>query len=131
MLYADQEGVKKVFRPYLDFCDETSFWFWKSSNIVSMRDNVMRCRDLIGADKDMLLGLYMWDYSLSAPVPVDRMAMQLENAASFLSDGTIDGLIFHPTYAAALDVPGVNLAKEWIRAHGDDRCAIQIGNKRV
>ena len=29
------------------------------------------------------------------------------------------GLVFHPTYSAALDVPAVNLAKQWIRAYGD------------
>ena len=121
VLYADQEGVKKEFKRHLDFCDETSFWFWKSSSIVTMRDNVRRCRDLIGPDKDLLLGLYMWDYTLGAPVPADRMEQQLENATSFLADGTVSGLIFHPTYAAALDAPAVNLAKEWIRAHGDDR----------
>ena len=44
-----------------------------------------------------------------------------DHAASFLADGTVSGLIFHPTYAAALDAPAVNLAKKWIRAHGDDR----------
>jgi len=31
----------------------------------------------------------------------------------------ITGLIFHPTYAAALDVPAVKLSKEWIAAHGE------------
>ena len=30
-------------------------------------------------------------------------------------------LIFHPTFAAALDVPAVRLSKEWIAEHGDGK----------
>ena len=119
VLYADQEGVRPEFKEQLDLFDETSFWFWKSSSIVTMRDNVRRCRDLIGPEKDLLLGMYMWDFTLGAPVPADRMEMQLENAASFLADGTVTGLIFHPTYSAALDAPAINLAKKWIRENGE------------
>ena len=48
------------------------------------------------------------------------MEMQLSFARKFLADRTVTGLIFHPTFAAALDVPAVNLSKEWIRSHGED-----------
>ena len=37
-----------------------------------------------------------------------------------LREKVVTGLIFHPTYSAALDVPSVNLAKQWIRSHGED-----------
>jgi len=33
----------------------------------------------------------------------------------------VPGLIFHPSFAAALDVPAVKLAREWIAAYADDR----------
>ena len=84
-----------------------------------MADNVRRCRDFIGPDKDLLLGLYMWDFTIGAPVPAERMERQLEYARRFLADRTVTGLIFHPTYAAALDVPAVNLSKRWIAEFGD------------
>ena len=119
VLYSDQDGFKDEFKPQLDLCDETSLWFWKSSNIVTMADNVKRCRDFIGPDKDLLLGLYMWDFTLREPVTAKRMEMQLEYARRFLADRTITGLIFHPTFAAALDVPAVNLSKKWIAEYGD------------
>ena len=119
VLYSDQDGFKDEFKPQLDLCDETSLWFWKSSNIVTMADNVKRCRDFIGPDKDLLLGLYMWDFTTREPVSAGRMEMQLEYARRFLADRTITGLIFHPTFAAALDVPAVNLSKKWIAEYGD------------
>lgn len=76
VLYSDQDGFKPEFKPKLDLCDETSLWFWNSSNIVTMADNVKRCREFIGLEKDLLLGLYMWDFTLGAPVPAERMEMQ-------------------------------------------------------
>ena len=119
VLYSDQDGFRPEFKPKLELCDETSLWFWKSSNIATMADNVRRCRDFIGPDKDLLLGLYMWDFTIGAPVPAERMERQLEYARRFLADRTVTGLIFHPTYAAALDVPAVNLSKRWIAEFGD------------
>jgi len=124
VLYSDQDGFKPEFKPKLDLCDETSLWFWKSSNIVTMADNVKRCREFIGPEKDLLLGLYMWDFTLGAPVPAERMEMQLSYARKFLADRTVTGLIFHPTFAAALDVPAVKLSKEWIAAHGENRWGV-------
>lgn len=84
-----------------------------------MAEKVRKCRDFIGPDKDLLLGLYMWDFTVAAPVPADLMKQQLDFAERFLADGTVTGLIFHPTFAAALDVSAVNLSKAWIAAHGE------------
>ncbi len=121
VLYSDQDGFKPEFKSKLDLCDETSLWFWKSSNIATMADNVKRCREFIGPEKDLLLGLYMWDFTLAAPVPAERMELQLDYARKFLAERTVTGLIFHPTFSAALDVPSVKLSKEWIAAHGESR----------
>ena len=120
VLYSDNDGLKDEFQSRLKLCDETSFWFWKSENIPTMADQVRRCRDFIGADKSVLLGLYMWDYTLGAPVPAGRMEQQLAFARKFLADRMVDGLIFHPSYSAALDVDSVRLSKAWIRDCADD-----------
>jgi hypothetical protein len=40
-------------------------------------------------------------------------------ARAFLAEKTVTGLIFHLSFIAALDVPAVKLAKEWIRSHGE------------
>ena len=121
VLYSDQDGFQEKFKRDLELCDETSLWFWKSANIETMGDQVKRCRDFIGPEKDLLLGLYMWDFDKSVPVPAARMEQQLAFARSFLADRTVTGLIFHPSFAAALDVPAVKLAREWIAAYADDR----------
>ncbi|MBO7720904.1 MAG: hypothetical protein J6T01_00705 [Kiritimatiellae bacterium] len=121
MLYSDQDVLKPAFGDYLDLCDETNCWFWHSENIATMADSVRRCRDFIGPGKDLLLGLYMWDFTLRAPVDGKLMERQPEYAAGFLEQGAVNGLIFHPGYSAALEVDSVRLAKAWIKARGEDR----------
>lgn len=86
-----------------------------------MGDQVWRCRELIEPDKNMLLVLYMWDFSCGKPVHAACMEVQLKFARQFLSDRTVTGLISHPSFAAALDVDAVRLSKEWIRSYGEDR----------
>jgi hypothetical protein len=66
----------------------------------------------------------MWDFTVAAPIPENLMRQQLDFARRFLSDGTISGLIFHPSFAAALDVPAVKISKDWISAHGEDLCGV-------
>lgn len=121
VLYSDQDGLKPEFKSRIGMCDETSYWFWNSKNIPSMGDSVKRCREFIGPDKDLLLGLYMWDFTLGEPVRGDRMEQQLEFARKFLADRTITGLIFHPTFIADCDFDSVKLSKQWIKSYGDTR----------
>ena len=124
VVYSDTDGIKPEQKKYLDLCDETSFWCWHSANLSKHEGLVRRMRDFIGGEKSLLMGVYMWDYSLGEPVSPERMEMQLGFASKLLSDRTIDGLIFHPSYSAALDVPAVNLAKAWIKANGERKWGV-------
>ena len=85
-----------------------------------MADSVRRCRDFIGPEKDLLLGLYMWDFGARHAVSGKLMEEQLEYARRFLADRTVTGLIFHPTFIANLDLDSVRLSKEWIKTYGED-----------
>lgn len=108
------------YRRHFGMVDEVSFWFWRGESIRQMEDAVRKCRDEVG-ERSLLLGLYMWDFTTAEPVPADLMTHQLDCAGKFLADGTVDGLLFHPTFVAALDVPSVNISKEWIKANGEKR----------
>ena len=88
-------------------------------DVKSMGTNVGRFRSLM-PDKPIILGLYMWDFDAHAPVSAARMEQQLAFARRFLADRTVTGLIFHPSFAAALGVSAVKLAKAWIASCGDD-----------
>jgi len=122
VLYADDDGFQEVNRSSCKLCDETSLWFWRQKNIVQLFDDVKRCRDYVGPDKDILLGLYMWEFAdKGKPMSAAMMEKQLDIARKLLADRTISGLIFHPTFVADLDLDAVRLSKEWIRTYADEK----------
>ena len=121
VLYADDDGFKDENRPSCLICDEVSLWFWRQKNIVKLFDDVKRCRDYVGEDKDILLGLYMWEFAdKGTPMSAAMMERQLDFARRLLDDRTISGLIFHPTFVANLDLESVKISKAWIKANADD-----------
>lgn len=118
--YFDQVGIKPEHKAHIELCDETSVWMWQSKNLASQADGVKRARDFIGPEKDLLIGMYMWDFSCGQPVSAKRMENQLELGRQMLADGTASGLIFHPSFAADLDLPSVKMTKAWIQRHKND-----------
>lgn len=113
--YADQVGLKKEFSDHFGLVDEISLWFWHSANIGKIEDECAKLREIAGKGKSILLGLYMWDFPLGAPVPGELMKKQLEAAKRLMDSKAVSGLIFHPSFAANLDAEAIDLAKEWIR----------------
>ena len=121
VLYAADDGFKDENRPSCQICDEVSLWFWRQKNIVQLFDDVKRCRDYVGEGKDILLGLYMWEFAdKGMPMSAAMMEKQLDFARRLLDDRTISGLIFHPTFVANLDLEAVKISKAWIKANADD-----------
>lgn len=120
VLYADDDGFKADNRPSCQLCDEVSLWCWRQKNLASFHDDAKRCRDYVGPDRDILLGIYMWEFPDGGrPMTASNMESQLESARKLLDDRTISGLIFHPTFVANLDLEAVRLSREWICENGD------------
>ena len=115
VLYSDQNGVKGEFRDVLDLCDEVTFWFWHGRNVGTIEAQVGRLRDLIGAEKPVLLGQYMWDFGGKKPMPGADMERQLAATLRLLSQKAIHGVIFHCTPLVDMDLDAVDVSRAWIR----------------
>ena len=121
VLYSDQNGFKKEYRPQLALCDEVSCWFWEGENITGMAERMKACRDFVPAESRLMLGLYMWDFGGRKPLPADLMKHQLDVAGDLIARGIVNGLIFHCTILCDLGLPAVETARKWIVRHGTDR----------
>ena len=119
VLYSDANGVKPEFKSVLDLCDEVTFWFWRGMNTGSIEDRVSRLRDLIGAEKPVLLGQYMWDFGDKRPMPAATMESQLAQTSRLLAAKAVHGVIFHCTPLVDMNLDAVNVSREWIRANAD------------
>ncbi len=74
-------------RPHIDV---VTLWIWKSEDIVHMPQYVDQCRALF-PDKPIIMGVYLRDYTLVAPVPVDMVKRQMEGIADLVDKGKLSG----------------------------------------
>ena len=119
VLYSDANGVKSEFKEVLDLCDEVTFWFWNGKNVDTIESQVGKLRDLVGAEKPVLLGQYMWDFGGRKPMPGADMERQLAATSRLLSQKAIHGVIFHCTPLVDMNLDAVNVSKAWIAEHGE------------
>jgi hypothetical protein len=118
VLYADQEGVRPELKDYLDLCDEVSFWFWYGRSVPTIEHEVAKLRDLLGPEKTVLLGQYMWDFGAKKPMPAATMERQLAQTERLLAAKAIHGVIFHCTPLVDMNLDAVNVSRAWIKENG-------------
>lgn len=113
--------LDKPIKPFLDECDVITFWTWNADNLPMLEENYRRLRDIIGEDKPVLMGCYMWDYGGAQPMPLDLMQHQLDVYYGWLKDKKIEGVIFCSNCIADLGLETVDLTRKWIREKGSEQ----------
>lgn len=121
VLYSDQNGVKGEFKDVLDLCDEVTFWFWHGKNVGTIETQVAKLKDLVGEDKPILLGQYMYDFGGKKPMSGADMERQLGATSRLLSQKAIYGVIFHCTPLVDMNLDAVNVSRAWIRENAAKR----------
>ncbi|MFV1965530.1 MAG: hypothetical protein ACC628_08925 [Pirellulaceae bacterium] len=74
-------------RPHIDV---VTLWIWKSEDISHMREYVDQCHELF-PDTPIVMGVYLRDYTNVAPVPVDRVLVQMEGIADLIEKEKLAG----------------------------------------
>ena len=115
VLYADHNGLRREFLKTLDIFDEITFWFWNGRNVGTVEAQVAELRKLVGPEKPVLLGQYMYDFGGMKPLPGRDMEIQLRQASRLLAQKAIDGVIFHCTPLVDMDLDAVEVSRGWIR----------------
>ncbi len=121
VLYSDSNGVKAAYREVLDLCDEVTFWFWHGKNTGGIEGQVAKLRGLVGPEKPVLLGQYMWDFGAGAPMSAQNMERQLAAASRLLAAKQIHGVIFHCTPLVDMNLDAVEVSRKWIRENGNKK----------
>ena len=104
---------------HLGMCDVVSFWSWTADELVKLKENFAKYRQL-APKKRTLLGIYMWDFGMGKPLPMDLMRMQCETALKWLREGEIEGMIFLASNICDMKLEAVEWAKKWIAEHGNE-----------
>ncbi len=115
-------------RAHLDAVDVITFWTWNAKDLNSLESNFRRLEDT-APSKRKLLGLYMWDFGLSAPMPMDAMEHQCRLGLQWLRMGRIEGLVFLSNCIADLELEAVEYARRFIAEVGDKPLARRIAGQ--
>lgn len=118
VLYTHELEDKIV--PYLAPLDKISLWTWNGKDLPNLEQNFARLRELVGAEKSVFAGCYLWDYGASAPMRMDWMKHQLETYREWLHAGKIDGVIFCSNTICDIGLETVEYTRAWIAEHGDE-----------
>lgn len=99
---------------HLEQCDVVTFWTWEARNLAQLEENIEACRKLCGGCR-IVLGCYMWDFGVKAPMPTGSMQHQCELGLHWLRDGRIDGMIFLASCICDLELEAVEWTRSWIQ----------------
>jgi hypothetical protein len=111
--------LNPAIRKHLDLCDVISLWSWTAEELANLEKNFALYRKLVPG-KRTLLGIYMWDFGHSQPLPMELMQMQCETALKWLKEGNIEGMIFLASNICDMPIDAVKWSKKWIAEHGDE-----------
>ena len=119
VLYAHQ--LDEELEKYLECFDGITFWLWESEKINDIEKYYEKFFDL-AKDKKIMPGIYLWEYSLEKPTPIDSSLFekQLKYCFELMRQKKISGTVFCSSTIgdAELDVNGI--LKEYIRKYGDE-----------
>jgi len=108
-----------AFEPYMAECDVTTFWTWNARDIDKLEANFERLHTKM-PDSRKVLGVYMYDYGESQPMPVEVVGPQCELGLRWLREGRIEGMIFLASCVGDLGLEAVEWTRNWIAAVGDE-----------
>ena len=106
--------------PYLALCDRITMWNWHGEALDHLEENLAKLKELGGPDKEYFAGCYAWDYGNAKPLSRDAMETQLNTYHRWLKNGEIKGIIFCSNCVADLGIENYDLARRWVREHGDE-----------
>jgi len=75
---------------FAPFMDIVNLWIWRSEELVDQDAQIARCRERF-PDKPLVMGCYLRDYTLRAPVPMAMVRAQWESVLRNLGSGALDG----------------------------------------
>lgn len=75
---------------FSQYMDVINLWIWNSADVVKQDEEIARCRERFPG-KPVMMGAYLRDYPMVAPVPMDRVQTQWESIARNVDSGALAG----------------------------------------
>jgi hypothetical protein len=111
--------LDRPFEPHFEACDVTTFWTWNARDLVALEANFEKLNRKM-PDSRKVLGVYLYDYGESQPMPVETVRGQTELGLRWLREGRIEGMIFLASCVGDIGLEAVEWARDWIARVGEE-----------
>ncbi len=118
VIYANE--ISEKLKPWLDEIDVITSWAWYAEDILKLEENYKRIKSIVGEDKPILAGCYLYDYGNSGKMPMDMMKKQVDIYYKWLREDYIRGIVVCSNCVADIGLEAADYMKDWIAEHGDE-----------
>jgi len=109
-----EQELRPEIIPYLELCDNITFWTWNPEALRDLEANVQRVRSMMKPEQKLYLGCYMWNYEADCELSVADMEYQLELCKRWISEGKISGIILCSNCIADIGLAASDFTKAWM-----------------
>ncbi len=117
VLYEHQLGLD--LERYVDCFDGITFWIWEAKNVCNAEAYYKTLRGIIGEDKPLMLGIYLYNYEGGCQIPADIFESQISRYFDMLKTGDIEGVIFCSSALADDCLDACRILKKYVREMGE------------
>ncbi len=103
---------------FLDLFDVLTLWTWNANELPKLEESLAVLEIVAPKNRRIALGMYIWDYPHSRPVPLDLMRYQCELGLKWLKEKRIQEMIFLANTVLDVGAPGGEFARSWITKVG-------------
>jgi hypothetical protein len=114
----DFRGCDPPLADFLDLFDVLTLWTWNSDELPLLDENLAALERIAPKKARIALGLYIWDFHNSKPVPPELMLHQCERGLKWLREGRVHELIFLANTVLDVGLASAEFAREWIAQVG-------------
>jgi hypothetical protein len=111
-------GCEPPLTDLLDMFDVLTLWTWNSDELKFLDENLAALEAVAPKSSRIALGLYVWDFHNSKPVPLELMRHQCELGLKRLQEGRIHEMIFLANTELDVGLESAEFARQWITKVG-------------
>ena len=103
---------------FLDLFDVLTLWTWNANELPELETSLAALERIAPKRRRIALGMYIWDFPNSRPVPLELMQHQCELGLKWLKEKRIQELIFLANTVLDVGLPSAEFARNWIAKVG-------------
>ncbi len=116
VVYTGELGEAALWKSLAPSIDVVNLWIWHSKDIETQEAEVKRCREIF-TNHTFVMGCYLRDYTMVAPIPVEQIMLQMKSILRMLEKDLIQGFSILGSVLIDSHRPQADAVRDFIAAN--------------